>query len=149
MFGERIDFNGREGAEADMKGDFGDFDAGGLDAMENFLGEVEPGGGGGDGAGGLGEDGLVALGIGGLGAVFATDVGREWHFAEARGVGEEIGSAGELKAVVAFVGFFEDLGMDWGALAGAFQKLKDGALADAFAGFEHDPPVVRGDFFNE
>ena len=49
-----------EGAETDVEGYFGAF---GLALPEDFFGEVETGGRGGDAAAFAGVDGLVALGV--------------------------------------------------------------------------------------
>ena len=63
-----------EGAQADVQRDVGDVGAGAA-LVEDLRREVQAGGGGGDGAALAGEDGLVALAVGG--AVAALDVGRQ------------------------------------------------------------------------
>ena len=61
VIAEVLCFDGAEGAEADMEGEEGVRKLG-----KEFGGEVEAGGGGGDGAWGLGIGGLVVGWVGGL-----------------------------------------------------------------------------------
>ena len=95
----------REGAEADVEGDFGDLDAAGSDCVEDSRGEVQAGGGGGDGAALGGEDGLVAVAIGrGVWHILGTlDVGRQGHVADAVQNGEEVGYGFEAQGAGAEV----------------------------------------------
>ena len=69
---DSLGMEGLEGSEADVEGDFG---AIGLAPLEDFFGEVEASGGGGDAAAFTGVDGLVALGVGFV--IGAANVGRE------------------------------------------------------------------------
>ena len=77
---ETIDADGAESAEADVQCDAGVVDAALLAAGDEFWSEMEAGGGGGDGSGVLGVDGLVAIDIL-SGRGFAFDVMREGDFA--------------------------------------------------------------------
>ncbi len=58
-----VDADGRECAETYVEGDGADGGAGIGDALEKIVGEVETCGGGGNGSGGVGVDGLVALAV--------------------------------------------------------------------------------------
>jgi hypothetical protein len=83
-----IDANWLEGSEADVKRDFRGLDATLADAVENFLSEMEAGGGSGYRSSLLGVDGLIALAI--AGRIGARDVGRKRDVANAIEGGEEI-----------------------------------------------------------
>lgn len=81
VLAERGGFHGREGAEADVQRDEAEVRAGVAQLGEECGREVQSGGGRGDGAGGLGKDGLVALAVAGGRLVRgAFDVGRERGF---------------------------------------------------------------------
>lgn len=60
---EVVDTDGGEGAEPDVEGDVGLGDAFDGEGVEHIFGEVEAGGGGGDGSGLLGVNGLVAFAV--------------------------------------------------------------------------------------
>ena len=75
-FLDDVGVQGLKGAQADVQCDSRDGGAGGVAGVENFRREVEPGGGGGNGAAFACENGLVALAIGG--GVGAADVRRQW-----------------------------------------------------------------------
>ncbi len=137
VFGEVVALDGDEGARADVEGDRRATDAGGFELVEELGGEVESGGGGGDGAGADGVDGLVVLDIGGCGCV-AVDVGGEWCLADAleevEGLLRWYGADGPFAAVESLDGFEAGIGV---ALAGElFAGLEAGG------GAEHDAPGV-------
>ena len=72
-----------KGAEPDVQGDGVGFNALRSDLVQQRFREMKPGGGCGDGAGGIGIDSLIPLCIGrGLAKSFASDVRRQRHFAE-------------------------------------------------------------------
>src|SRR5262245_7434308 len=78
MGGKGLGFDGGEGAETDMEGEETNVDAEGADFVQERLAEVQAGSGRSDGAGGLGEDGLVALAIEfHLAGVGAVDIWRQ------------------------------------------------------------------------
>ena len=88
---------GQEGSGADVQRDGFARDAMGCEGGEEVWGEVEAGGGGGDGAFVAGEDGLVVAGVGFGGAGGAGDVGGQGEGAGGvEGLGE--GVAVEIEA---------------------------------------------------
>src|ERR1700719_3469153 len=99
---------GLECAESDMQSNSGNLGActGGL--VESFLGEVQSRGRRGDRAPFAGEDGLVALPVGG--AVAAFDVGRQRHVAEAVEGGVHVFGSGEPDRAFAAFAVGDDLG---------------------------------------
>ena len=150
VLGEGDGLHGRERAEADVEGHEGNVCAGGLDLREDAGREVKSGGRGGDRAGGLRVDGLVAFAVGGGGVVRrAMDVGWQRGFAKCVKGGGEVFRAGEFEAAVAVGIFFAHDGGEGGGVSLVVGELDRGAGADAFAGAEERPPVVGGDFFGE
>ncbi len=114
--------DGLEGADADVEGDEGMRDGG-----EDFGGEMQSGGGGGDGAFVGGEDGLIAFAVGGL--LVTLHVMREGEVAVAIFVDGAI--PGDESVAI-----FEDF------LDGAC-GVAEGDLVlefEAFAGFDHAAP---------
>ena len=114
--------DGLEGADADVEGDEGMRDGG-----EDFGGEMQAGGGGGDGAFVGGEDGLIAFAVGGL--LVTLHVMREGEVAVAIFVDGAI--PGDESVAI-----FEDF------LDGAC-GVAEGDLVlefEAFAGFDHAAP---------
>lgn len=83
-----VDAHGLKGAEADVEGDLGSFDTAIVNVGKDFGSEMEPGGGGGDGAAFAGIDGLVTIAIGGC--VGAGDVGGKRDVANAIQYSEEV-----------------------------------------------------------
>lgn len=131
VFFDGLRLQGLEGPEADMEGDGGDcgalFAAGG----EGLGCEMKAGGGGGDGAGFLGVDGLVAFGVGfGIGA---ADVGRQRDVAVGLDGGPGVRS---MEADVAFTGFcaVENFGVE------VIGELDFGSWREFLAGFDQGEP---------
>jgi hypothetical protein len=83
-----FDANGLEGSEADMERNFCSLDSSFAKAGEDFRGEMQSRGGGGDGAALLRVDRLIALAIGG--GILAGDVGRQWDVTDLLDEGEEV-----------------------------------------------------------
>src|ERR1700722_1729501 len=84
-----------KGAQADVESDFGDFDAAGPYALQDFGREVQTRGGRGHGASLPGVDGLKAFAIGGF--VGALDVRRQGDVAQAVERFLESGVGGEAQ----------------------------------------------------
>ncbi len=129
VVGDDVSFDWLERACADVESDGGVGDGG-----EDFRGEVEPGGGGSDGVGGIaaGVDRLIAFVV--LGVVVALHVVREREVAEFLFVGDgvEVDEAGAVW-------------FDGGDGAGAAADGQGMALAHAFTWFDHALPVDWGD----
>ena len=70
-----LDAHRLKGSQADVEGDFRDFDAAIMDAGQNFRSEMKARGGSGDRSAFAGVDGLIAFAVGGR--IGARDVGRE------------------------------------------------------------------------
>lgn len=134
-----VAFHGTEGAGADVEGEFDDAAAAGADLVEHFRGKVESGGGGGDGAGMFGVDGLIAFGVV-LGEVVAVNVGGEGWFADVlKGVENGVGSGG-ADAVQSVGTVFEDFEGETAV------KADVGADFRAAAAFHHHQPFAVGVF---
>jgi hypothetical protein len=119
----------QEGAGADVQGDGFALDVVGGEAREEVGGEVEAGGGGGDGALVLGEDGLVVGGVGGGGALGAGDVGGQGEGAGlVQGVGEGLGFEVEAERDAAAV----VEGFDGGGEGGAVVEGEEVTGVEAF-----------------
>ena len=112
---------------------------------------MEPGGGGGDGAGNFGVRGLVGIDVGGikigpaLGLARLQDIGRERRSTE--GVEIELFYEGTHNQLAAGDGFFHaEQGLVWrGALEGVWKEV--GAWGKAFGGgAERGPPTGTGFF---
>ncbi len=88
MIFNALDADGLESSQADVEGDFDGLDAAAADAVENFRGKMEAGGGGGYRSALLGVDGLIAFAI--AGRIGARDIRREWNVADAIEGSEEI-----------------------------------------------------------
>lgn len=123
--------HGLEGPESDVEGDAVDLGAALAAGAEDFGGEVEAGGGCGDGARVLGEDGLVALAVR-LG-VGALDVGRQGDMADFVEEGEQIGGVEDQGALAEFA-----LSGDGGGEVGG--ELDLGAGADLASWFDEGLP---------
>lgn len=109
MVGDVIALDGEEGAGADVEGQVGGLDSGIGESLEEFGGEMESGGGGGDGSGLAGVNGLITVAILDGGRAFgAMDVGWERDFAVDFGEGEDVGF--ELEEAMAFGIFIDDDG---------------------------------------
>ena len=78
---DALDADGLESSQADVEGDLDGLDAALADAVENFWGEMQAGGGGGYRSALLGIDGLVAFAI--AGRIGARDIRRERDVADA------------------------------------------------------------------
>ena len=125
-----------KGAEAYVEGDVRLFGAGCAAAVQHLRREVKPGGRRRDGASFAGEDGLVALAVGGR--IGALDVGRQGHVADALEGGVEIpiavkadGAFAEFRARddLAFQPFVEAYALaDRHLAAGAHQRLPIAAV---------------------
>lgn len=138
-----IDADRLKSAEANVKGDLNSFDAAGADAIENRLGEVETGGGRGDGAARLGVDGLITLAIGG--GIGASDVGRKRDVADAIEdvveVGDRVGGVPDwMKTDVAFTE--GSAGDDFGLQLVLFAEEQVLADIDFAAGTNQALPIV-------
>lgn len=140
VVGEVLGRDGAEGVEADVERDFGEGDAGGVEAVEEFLREVKSGGGRGGGAGTVGIDGLIA-----------GDVVGE-HFAAADVVGER-DAADLCEERDGRVGGLGDGGPNAGVVffdeheasvfrTGAVEEGDELAGLDAAAGLAEDLPAV-------
>jgi hypothetical protein len=135
-----VDADWLEGSEADVERDFSGLDAAVAYAVENFLSEVEAGGGSGYRSTLLGVDGLIALAI--ARRVGAGNVGWERDMADAIEGSEEIvrGLKGGLEAdtALAELGAGEDFSLQFVFLA------EEQALADAdfAAGTNQAFPIV-------
>ncbi len=111
---------------------------------------MEPGRGGGDGAGRVGVDGLVAEAVFGVdrrGGAF--DVGGQRDLADLREEVQDIGGVFESESGLAFAVFLKDFGVQGGGLAVGFEEGDFGAWADTFAWADEGPPVVALDFLGE
>ena len=128
VFLHNFDADGLKGAEPDVEGDFGGFDAAGADTVENLGSEVQSRGGRGDRADWLGIDGLVSLAIGGR--VGAIDVGRKRDVPDAFDYGEEIRDRIEVEMALAKFAAGNDFGSEFVGVLGSFASEVD-ALADA------------------
>ncbi len=115
-FVKPLDTQRGEGAEADVEGDAGDFDAASGESVEDLRSKVQAGGGCCDGASFAGVNGLVALAIGGL--IVAADIGRQWHVADAVEDGEEIVDRLEAEQTLAEVVTLQDLGLKFDCTGG-------------------------------
>ena len=129
-----------EGAKADVQCERSDGGAGGAAGVENLRGEVEAGGGCGDGARLLSEDCLVAFAIRGL--VGTVDIGREGDVAGGFDLGVEISLAVEPDEPFTADPGFEDL---------CFESRGDGdarAFVEVAAGADErgpeGPAVILG-----
>jgi len=139
-----VGLDGLEGAEADMEGYVEELRSGGGEAGVDLRGEVEAGGGCGDGDGfrAVGVDGAVAFagerGEGGAGGGIAGDVGGQWDFADDVGHLDDRGVAGgdEGDAVAAFLVLLEDGGGEVAVVA------EGRARRQLAAGAEETPPIV-------
>jgi hypothetical protein len=133
---DAIGADGLKGSEADVECDFGGIDAALAEAVENFGGEVESGGGGGDGTGVAGEDGLVAITV--VGGIGARDIRREGDVADTFEDGEEIIDGMEADVTFAELGASDNFGLEFVALA------EEEALADSdfSAGTNQALPIV-------
>jgi hypothetical protein len=141
---DAVDTQGGEGAEADVEGDAGYFDAVGGELCKSLGREVEAGGGRSYGAALFGEDGLVAIAVGGC--VVAMDVGRQGNVADAVEDGEEvdagrIGDRSEFEEALAEGAALKDFGFeeDFARGRGEDEALADGNLA---AGTHEGAPLV-------
>jgi hypothetical protein len=119
-----------------VEGHLGDFDAGGGELVQDLAGEVEAGGGGGDGTGVSRPDGLVALAV--LGLVGPLDVWRQRHMAETLQVG--LDGLGEAQAVAAGLFLVDDLGGQ------ALVEMNHGAGTGAPAGLHQSVPLPLAGF---
>jgi len=125
---EVFDFDGAKGADADVKGEEGVVDGG-----EDFGGEVEASGGGGDGAFFFGEDGLVSVAVGGV--VIAVHVVGEGEMA----VSVFVDGFGPFDETVSVV-------VDGGDSSGCLADF-DGASGFHFLpGTNHGTPESGGEF---
>ena len=134
--------DGLEGAEADVECDVGGLDAALPEGFQNLWREVEAGGGRGDGAGLLGVDGLVALAV--FWAVFAMDVGRERHVADAVEGGVEVGDWLEADGTLAVFAVGDDF-----CLEAAVAKADDFSGEDFAAGADEGEPFPLGELLGE
>jgi len=106
VVGDVVALDREEGAGADVEGEVGSLNPGVGELLEEFRGEMESGGGSGDGSGLAGVDGLVAMAIlGGGRSLGAMDVGREGDFAMDFGEGEHVGF--ELEEAMTFRVFID------------------------------------------
>ena len=125
---DHFDADGLKGAESDVQGDFGDLDAAGADAVENFGREVQSGGWRGDRAERPGVHGLVLLAV--ERRVGAIDVGRKRDVSDALEHGEEVGDRIEAQMALAELAASDDLGGEFVRLLGGVEAEVD-AFADA------------------
>ncbi len=101
-----LDADRLKGTQADMQGHGSDLHAALSDLVENLRGEMQAGGGCGDGASFARIDGLVALAV--AGAVFAMDVGWKGHVAQPFDYREEIRNRAEAEGALAEVAMGDD-----------------------------------------
>ncbi len=142
---EEVDLDREERAGADVEGEVGGLDAGLVEGLDEFRGEVEAGGGSGDGSGVAGIDGLIPFLVEAGGRAGGTlDIGRQREFAVTFGEGYGFGFEEEEAMTLCIL--VEEGGVE-GIGIGA--EAEGGAGADAFAGAEQDPPLERGGFFEE
>lgn len=145
VVGEEVDLDREEGSGADVEGEVGGLDALLAEGLDQFGGEVQSGGGGGDGSGMAGIDGLIPFLIqagGGTGGPF--DIRWKREFAVTFGEGDRLGSESEETMTLGIL--VEECGVE-GIGIGAETELGTGAYP--FAGSEQDPPFERGGFFEE
>lgn len=145
---DRLGFDGSKGAGADVQKHVGMLDGAGAEPCEQFVGEVEAGGGRGNGAGVGGEGGLIPAAVIGIGdvevgaAACGEDVGREGGEAHAlEGVGRTF-DADKPRAGFVARGLMEKDEADTGGRSGGVVEFDEGILAEA-TGLEHDFPGVR------
>ena len=99
-----------KGAQADVEGEAGNFDAASGERVEDLRSEVQPGRGRGDGAAFTAEDRLVALAVGG--GVVTADVGRQRDVADAVERGEEVIDRVEAQQALAEEAALQHLGFE-------------------------------------
>lgn len=140
VIGDPVGLDRRESAEADVKGDFAGLDSPPAQPFEEFGGEMQSRGRGGDRPWFAGVDGLVAFPVFGT-SLGTGDVGRKRHLAVTFRVLEEAGARGEFEVALTV----RILGSDPGREAvGAVAEPEFGSGADAFGGAEEDPPTAFG-----
>jgi len=115
VVGEEVDLDREERAGADVEGEVGGLDAVLAEGLDQFGGEVQAGGGGGDGSGMAGIDGLIPFLIevgGGSGGPF--DIRWKRKFAVTFGKGDRFGSESEEAMTLGIL--VEESGVEGGGI---------------------------------
>src|ERR1700748_3745157 len=92
-----------------MKSNFGGFNSTALQAVKDFGGEVQSGGGSGDGTTLLRVHGLVAIAV--RGAIIARNIGRQWDVAKTLDRSEKVAYRQKADTALAKFSSTRDLGL--------------------------------------
>jgi hypothetical protein len=148
--GERIGFDGRKRAEADVQCDEASLNAACTNLGEERFGKMKTSGRCSDRAGRRGIYGLVTKFVGcEVGGIFSFDVRRQRNFAERNESVADVWRAGKFETAMAFVVCVSNFGANARRISGGIEKNHFRADAGAFAGAKHRPPIVEMIFFEQ